>query len=123
MKHILVVEDGLTMRLFYRDVLEAAGFQVDEAANGVEGLERAMLQPFDLAIVDVNMPKMDGFEMIRRMRQHPDLSSLPVATISTEAGESDMARAYAAGANYYLVKPAPPGDLALVARLLTGERL
>ena len=123
MKRILVVEDGITMRLFYRDVLEAAGFQVEEAANGVEGLERAMLQPFDLAIVDVNMPKMDGFEMIRQLRRVPELTALPVVTISTEAGEADRTRAYAAGANFYLVKPAPPRDLTVVARMMTGAAL
>ena len=120
MKRILVVEDGSTMRLFYRDVLEKAGFHVEEAANGVEGLERAMLQSFDMAIVDVNMPKMDGYEMVRHFRQEPELKSLPVITISTEADEKDAARAYAAGANFYIVKPANPDLLARVARLQTG---
>lgn len=120
MKRILVVEDGHTMRLYYRDVLEKAGFVVEEAANGVEGLERAMLQSFDMAIVDINMPKMDGYEMVRQMRNEAELRSLPVVTISTEADESDAAKAYAAGANFYIVKPADPEHLTMVARMLTG---
>jgi two-component system chemotaxis response regulator CheY len=120
MKRILVVEDGSTMRLYYRDVLEKAGFIVEEAVNGVEGLERAMLQSFDMAIVDINMPKMDGYEMVRQMREEAELRSLPVVTISTEAGESDAAKAYAAGANFYIVKPADPDQLTMVARMLTG---
>jgi two-component system chemotaxis response regulator CheY len=120
MKRILVVEDGSTMRLYYRDVLEKAGFIVEEAVNGVEGLERAMLQSFDMAIVDINMPKMDGYEMVRQMREEAELRSLPVVTISTEAGESDAAKAYAAGANFYIVKPADPDQLSMVARMLTG---
>ena len=65
---ILVVEDGITMRMFYRQVLEEAGFEVEEAVNGVEGVERAMAESFDLLVVDVNMPKMDGYEVIRAVR-------------------------------------------------------
>ena len=64
MKRVLVVDDSLTTRAYYRFVLEGAGFGVDEAVNGLEGLERAMGGAFDLAIVDVNMPKMDGYTMI-----------------------------------------------------------
>ena len=120
MKRILVVEDGSTMRLYYRDVLQKAGFIVEEAVNGVEGLERAMLQSFDMAIVDINMPKMDGYEMVRQMRCEAELRSLPVITISTEADDSDAAKAYAAGANFYIVKPADPDQLTMVARMLTG---
>ena len=66
---ILVVEDGITMRMFYRQVLEDAGFEVEEAVNGVEGVERAMAESFDLLVVDVNMPKMDGYEVIRAVRE------------------------------------------------------
>lgn len=123
MKNILVVEDSVTTRMYYRATLEEAGFNVAEAANGLEGLEMAMLNPFDLLIVDINMPKMDGYEMIRELRQNPDLHTLPVITVSTEAGEADEAQAFDCGANYYLVKPADPADLALTVRMLTGVRL
>jgi two-component system chemotaxis response regulator CheY len=120
MKRILVVDDSLTTRMFYRSVLEPAGFHVEEAANGLEGLEQAMLHRFDMAIVDVNMPKMDGYAMIEELRRDPDLAAMPVLTISTEAGAADAERAYQAGANYYLVKPANPNDLTLVTQMLTG---
>jgi len=63
---ILVVEDGITMRMFYRQVLEDAGFEVEEAVNGLEGVERAMAESFDLLVVDVNMPKMDGYTLTLR---------------------------------------------------------
>jgi two-component system chemotaxis response regulator CheY len=119
-KRILVVDDGITMRLFFRDVLEAAGFEVEEAANGVEGIERALLGTFDLLLVDVNMPKMDGYEMVRQVRDDPALRAIPVVTISTEAKDSDMVRAYQAGSNCYLVKPVKPAELAGTVRLLTG---
>ena len=117
---VLVVDDGITMRLFYRSVLEAAGFQVDEATNGMEGCEKALAQPFDLMIVDINMPKMDGYAMLRMIRSDPLVRMVPAVMVSTEAGEKDSARAFEAGANFYLVKPVPPEELAEVARLIAG---
>ncbi len=119
-KRVLVVDDGMTTRLYYRDVLETAGFGVEEAVNGVEGLERALLGAFDLLIVDVNMPKMDGYEMIAQVRVDPALHDIPIITISTEAGKRDADRAYAAGANLYMVKPADPVQLTETAQMLTG---
>jgi two-component system, chemotaxis family, chemotaxis protein CheY len=117
---ILVVDDGITMRLFYRSLLEAAGFHVEEAANGLEGYEKILIQQFDLMIVDVNMPKMDGCAMIRAIRGEPAVRMVPAVFVSTEAGDQDAAAAYEAGANFYLVKPAVPGELIEVARLMTG---
>jgi len=117
---VLVIDDGLTMRLFYRNVLEAAGFRVEEAANGAEGYEKTLAEPFDLLIVDVNMPKMDGYSMLRLVRRDSNVHGVPAVMISTEAEPADAARAYAAGANYYLVKPVAPDRLVEVARLMTG---
>lgn len=120
-KRVLAVEDGITMRLFYRDVLEKAGFVVEEAANGVEGLERALMNSFDLMVVDINMPKMNGYEMVRQVRDNPALRSIPVLTVSTEEKDDDVVKAYEAGANFYLVKPVRPDELTAVVRLLTGS--
>jgi len=119
-RRVLVVDDGITMRLFYRSVLETAGFAVDEAINGVEGLEKVLTKPFDLLIVDVNMPKMDGYSMLRAIRGVGSVESIPAVTISTEAGDRDAVRAYEAGANFYMVKPVAPDELISVARLMTG---
>jgi two-component system chemotaxis response regulator CheY len=120
MKRVLVVDDSLTTRAYYRFVLEGAGFGVDEAVNGLEGLERAMGGAFDLAIVDVNMPKMDGYTMIDSLRRDPELSSLPILTISTEPPSP---RSETRGSDYHIYKPAAPEDLATLARLLTGAAL
>lgn len=117
---VLVIDDGITMRLFYRTVLEAAGFVVEEATNGVEGYEKVLAQSFDLLIVDINMPKMDGYSMLRAIRRDASVQGVPAITISTEAAEADVAKAYEAGANYYLVKPVKPEMLTEVARLMTG---
>lgn len=117
---ILVIDDGITMRLFYRTVLEAAGFIVEEATNGVEGYEKVLATRFDLLIVDINMPKMDGYSMLRAIRRDAAVQGVPAITISTEAGASDALKAYEAGANYYLVKPVAPEALTEVAQLMTG---
>jgi two-component system, chemotaxis family, chemotaxis protein CheY len=119
-RRVLVVDDGITMRLFYRSVLEAAGFVVEEAINGVEGYEKVLTQPFDLMIVDINMPKMDGYSMLRAIRAIGAIQSTPAVTISTEAGDHDAIRAYESGANFYLVKPVAPDELTAAARLMTG---
>ena len=105
-KRILVVDDANLVRRFYRDALERAGFDVDEALNGVEALEKLLSESFDLVIVDINMPQMDGFTFLKTLRrQTAPISSVPALVISTEAGPQDMAAARAAGANFYLVKP------------------
>lgn len=105
-KRILVVDDASLVRRFYRDALERAGFEVDEALNGVEALEKVLGESYDLVIVDVNMPQMDGMTFLRTLRrQSAAVSSLPSLVISTEAAQQDAVMARAAGANFYLVKP------------------
>jgi len=118
---VLVVDDASLVRLYYRDALEAAGFQVDEAINGLEALEKLLLAPVDLLVVDVNMPRMDGLTFLRALRRQPmELASIPVLMTSTEAGAQDIAAARAAGANVYLVKPLAQETLADYARALSG---
>ena len=86
---------------------------VDEALNGLEALEKLLVAPADLLIVDVNMPQMDGLTFLKALRRQAAPSPrLPPLVISTEAGSQDAAAARAAGANFYLVKPV--GQEALV---------
>lgn len=120
-KRILVVDDASLVRRFYRDALERAGFEVDEALNGVEALEKLSGEPFDLMIVDVNMPQMDGFTLLRTLRkQVSPISSVPALVISTEAGSHDLDAARSAGANFYLVKPVRPDTLVEHVTLMCG---
>lgn len=120
-RRVLVVDDAVTVRAYTRQVLEADGFLVDEAVNGIDGLEQAMANPPDLLIVDINMQKMDGYAMLRVLRQEPALRDVPAVMISTEAKDRDREQARLAGANWYFVKPVTPGDLTEAARLLTGR--
>jgi len=120
MPNVLVIDDSATTRLFYRTTLESAGFTVDEAANGLEGLEKTMLEPFDLVIVDINMPKMDGIAFLTELRRREEIRGLPALVISTQQRDKDRARAHAAGANAYVVKPIDPQALVAYGRLMTG---
>ncbi len=120
-RRILVVDDSALVRLYYRDTLERAGFEVEQAINGIEAMEKVLAQPFDLAIVDVNMPRMDGFSFLRTLRRSTaDVAALPALVITTEAGEQDAEAARAAGANFYLIKPVSQQDLLRHAAVLSG---
>lgn len=118
-KKVLVVDDGITMRMYYRDLLEKAGFAVEEAANGVEGLEKVLGARYDLIIVDINMPKMNGYEFVCQLRKDPASEAVPVVTISTEDKEQDKVKAYKSGANFYMVKPVRPDEFEQAAKLFT----
>ena len=118
---MLVIDDASLVRLYYRDALERAGFEVDEAINGLEALEKLHGATTDLLIVDVNMPQMDGFTFLKILRrQEMPTASIPALVTSTESGPQDIEAARAAGANYYLVKPVSQETLVEYAALLCG---
>jgi two-component system chemotaxis response regulator CheY len=126
MKKILVVDDAATVRMYHRKILGDAGWQTDEAINGVEALERVhALEPdsaFDLYVVDINMPRMDGYSFVRELRKLDARHQAAVVMVSTEARSRDSSGAFDAGANCYLIKPARARELALTAALLLGDR-
>lgn len=120
-KTILVVDDANLVRLFYRSTLEAAGFRVEEALNGLEALEKLLTTPVDLLLVDVNMPTMDGLTFIDvlRRKERP-ICAIPAVVISSEQSSKDFAAARAAGSNFYLVKPITRETLVEFAVMLCG---
>ena len=120
-RRILVVDDSSLVRLYYHGALEKAGFAVEQAINGMEATEKVLAQRFDLLIVDINMPGMDGVSFVRDLRRRKeDIAALPILMITTEAGEADIADARAAGVNYYLVKPVSEADLIRHVAALAG---
>jgi two-component system chemotaxis response regulator CheY len=121
MKQILIVDDAATVRMYHRGILEGAGYLVDEAINGVEALEKALNKSYDLYLVDVNMPILDGYSFVRELRGHADIPQAPAMMISTEAKISDQIKAYQVGANLYIIKPTRPDILLNHVRLLLGE--
>ncbi len=119
---ILIVDDAATVRLYHRQVLESAGYRVDEAINGIEALEKALTAPYDLYLVDINMPKRDGYGFLRELREQATLPQTPAIMISTEAQPHDLQKAYVAGANFYFVKPIRPQDLLMAVRLMLPSK-
>ena len=118
---IMVVDDSSLVRLYYRNALEAAGFNVEQAINGIEAMEKVLAQAFDLVIVDVNMPRMDGLSFMRALRRGaPEVATIPALIISTESGQQDIDDSRNAGANFYLVKPVSDVDLIRHVAALTG---
>jgi two-component system chemotaxis response regulator CheY len=123
MKKVLVVDDAATVRMYHKKILEGAGFSVDEAINGMEALEKAEVNDYDLYVVDVNMPQLDGYSFVKKIRGSGDIKQTPVIMVSTESEENDKEKAFETGANFYLVKPVKPNELLNYCRLLTGETL
>jgi two-component system chemotaxis response regulator CheY len=120
-KRILVIDDASLVRLYYRDALERAGFEVAEALNGLEALEKLLVFRADLLIVDINMPKMDGLTFLRTLRrQDPAISATPALVTSTESGPQDIEATHAAGANFYLAKPLAQDVLVAYVAMLSG---
>ena len=120
-KRILIVDDAATVRMYHRAILESAGYIVEEAVNGIEALEKALATDYDLYLVDVNMPKMDGYGFLRELRGQTELAQPPAVMISTEAAAVDRTKAYEAGANLYMLKPTRPDSLIGHVRVLLGE--
>ncbi len=118
-KRILVVDDAATVRMYHKQILESVGFKVEEAINGIEALEKSLIKPFDLYLVDINMPKLDGYDFLKDLRSR-DIPQAPAIMISTEAEDNDKFRAYEAGANLYMLKPIKSQDLLKYSFMLLG---
>jgi two-component system chemotaxis sensor kinase CheA len=101
---ILVIDDSLTTRMLERSILESAGYEVDLAASGEEGLEMARRRGYALFLTDIDMPGIDGFAFVARARADPDLSRVPAILVSSRAGAEDRARGTEVGAGAYVVK-------------------
>jgi two-component system, chemotaxis family, sensor histidine kinase and response regulator WspE len=103
-KRILVVDDSLTVRELERKLLTQQGYDVEVAVDGMDGWNAVRTGPFDLVITDVDMPGMDGIELVSRITREPQLKSLPVMIVSYKDREDDRRRGLDAGAAYYLAK-------------------
>jgi two-component system chemotaxis response regulator CheY len=116
---ILIVEDSPTMRQLLAFALKRLrGAEIVEAQDGMDGLRKVTADAFDLALIDINMPIMDGLKLIHLIRQEPDLASMPIAVITTEGAQADRDRALVLGANEYLTKPIQANRVLAVAKAL-----
>lgn len=104
-KVVLVVDDSQTIRQQVGSALAAAGFTVVEACDGIEGLERAAEYEVAIAIVDVNMPRLNGLDMVERLKADPKQSQVAVLMLTTEVEAPLIERAKKAGARGWMIKP------------------
>ena len=103
-KNILVVDDSITVREMERKLLENNGYKVEVAVNGMEGWNALRTVDYDLVITDVDMPRMNGIELVSKIKSHTQLNSIPVIIVSYKDREEDRIRGLDAGADYYLTK-------------------
>jgi two-component system, chemotaxis family, chemotaxis protein CheY len=111
MPRILAVDDSVSMRQLVSFTLKEAGFDVIEAVDGEDALAKAQGAPADLVLTDVNMPKMDGIELVRNLRQLPAYKFTPMLLLTTESAADKKAEGKAAGATGWIVKPFDPDQL------------
>lgn len=112
MKKILIVEDDLSIAELQRDYLELAGFEVDICADGADGLNAIKEKSYDLLILDIMLPKINGFDILRNIQESKDI---PVLMVSAKKEEIDKIRGFSLGADDFITKPFSPGEL--VARV------
>lgn len=118
--HILTVDDDDRIRRIVQINLQRAGYRVTSARDGVEALEQIEQERPDLVLLDINMPRMDGIEMLRRLRADPETAALPVVLLTAKTQDEDILEGKRSGADYYLPKPFSPVDLLAVLREVLG---
>ncbi|MFI5217239.1 MAG: response regulator [Candidatus Limnocylindria bacterium] len=116
---ILIVEDSPTMRqLLVFALRRLKSVEIVEAQDGMDGLRKISSDHFDLALIDINMPVMDGLKLISLIRGEDSLKEIPIVVITTEGAKEDRDRALVLGANEYLTKPIQANRVLAVARAL-----
>ena len=110
-KHVLAVDDENNIRRLIEVNLLRAGYRVTSAADGEEALRKVREDRPDLVVSDVMMPKIDGFELLRRLKADPETSDIPVLLLTAKAQNQDIFAGWAGGVHGYLTKPFNPGEL------------
>jgi len=105
MTKILVVEDESDIRNFVAKALTAKGYKVFEASNGYEGWYLLQKVKPDIVILDIMMPVMDGMEVLKKIREHPEFKEMPVIMLTGKSEDKDILEGYSVGADYYITKP------------------
>lgn len=118
---ILTVDDSASVRMTTKIALTNAGYEVTEAVDGLDGLNKAKADNYDLIVTDLNMPNMNGLQMIEALRQSPAHMGVPIIFLTTESDADMKNRAKAAGATGWITKPFAPENLVKIARKVLGK--
>ena len=119
-KSILAVDDSASIRQMVAFTLKSSGYDVVEAVDGMDGLEKAKARSFDLILTDQNMPRMDGLTLIKSLRALAQYKTVPVLMLTTESSDAMKVQGKAAGATGWLVKPFDPQKLIKVVKKVIG---
>ena len=119
MKRVMTVDDSASVRMMITYTLKGAGFEVVQAVDGADALEKLSETDIQAMIVDVNMPRMNGLEFVRKLRKIPGYLSTPIIMLTTEAKDNLIEEGKQAGANGWMVKPFSPEQLIEVIRSVT----
>lgn len=119
-KTVLSVDDSGSIRQMVAFTLKGAGYEVLEATDGQDGLDKAKAKTVDLVLTDQNMPRMDGLTLIKTLRSMPNYKTVPILMLTTESGDSMKTQGRAAGATGWLVKPFDPAKLLEVVKKVIG---
>jgi len=118
-KTLMVVDDSEMARNFHTYILNNEGFDVITAVDGADALEKLYQgNKIDLVVTDINMPVMDGYLLVERIREDSEFEDIPIVIVSTEDEAKDKQRGFNAGANVYIVKPTDPDELSENIKLL-----
>jgi len=121
-KRILIVEDQEDNRTILRDVLSTVGYELIEALNGEDGVKLAQSERPDLILMDIQLPKMDGYEATQQIKSIAELKTIPIIAVTSYALSGDEAKARAVGCDGYIAKPFSPRELlAKVRKYLSDE--
>lgn len=119
---ILIADDDPDILALVSFRLERAGYEVVQARNGEEAVQVALARRPDLAVIDVMMPRIDGYEATRQLRQHEGTSRMPIILLTARVQEEDIARGFDAGADDYVKKPFSPQELGSRVQAVLGRR-
>ncbi|MBM3461197.1 MAG: response regulator [Armatimonadetes bacterium] len=111
LKKILIVEDDQHIRKLLHILIRRDDINIDEAVEGNEALDKLQNNTYDLVILDIMMPNVDGFSILKQMRENAATSTLPVIIVTAKTEDKDLMKGYSMGANYYITKPFEPQDL------------
>lgn len=119
-KTVLTVDDSASIRQMVSFTLKSAGYEVVEAVDGMDGLEKAKGKSFNLVLTDQNMPRMDGLTLIKTLSGMPTYRTVPILMLTTESSDTMKSQGRAAGATGWLVKPFDPQKLIEVVKKVIG---
>lgn len=122
-KRVLVVEDDERVRRVEGLILSSAQLEIEEAKGGQEALDRLEQGKYDLVVLDLMMPEVDGMQVLKSIRSKPETEGLPVIVVTAKNSDREILEGFQSGANYYITKPFEPRELVDSVELILGVKL